>query len=74
MTMATTTMKTEDAATEREPYQCTYCGKVGHTWIVAGRSRRMKVEESDAAAMAVDAGLTTSSGDNIVMKTATTIK
>jgi aspartate carbamoyltransferase regulatory subunit len=35
MTTTTTTVKTEDATKafiiEREPYQCTYCGKVGHT-------------------------------------------
>ena len=31
----------------------------------------MKFEESDAAAMAVDAGLTTSSGDNMMMAMAT---
>ena len=34
----------------------------------------MEIEEPDAAAMVVDAGRTMSSGDNIVMKTATTIK
>ena len=34
-TTTATTVKAEDASkafsTEREPYQCTYCGKVGHT-------------------------------------------
>ena len=34
----------------------------------------MKIEEPDAAAMVVDSGRTMSSGDNIVTKTATTIK
>uniref|UniRef100_A0AAV1U9E3 Uncharacterized protein n=1 Tax=Peronospora matthiolae TaxID=2874970 RepID=A0AAV1U9E3_9STRA len=34
----------------------------------------MKVEEPEAAAMVVDAGQTVSSGDNIVMKAAPTIK
>ncbi|CAI5715327.1 unnamed protein product [Peronospora farinosa] len=35
VTTTATTVKTEDAtktfSTERESYQCTYCGKVGHT-------------------------------------------
>ena len=63
MTTATA-VKAEDASkafsTECEPYQCTYCGKVGHT--VNRCWTKQKSEEPDAVAKAVDAGLIMSVG------------
>uniref|UniRef100_A0AAV1TGF8 CCHC-type domain-containing protein n=1 Tax=Peronospora matthiolae TaxID=2874970 RepID=A0AAV1TGF8_9STRA len=77
-TTTATMVKTEDAAkafnTEREPYNCTYCGKVGHTVDRCCSKQKNESRGADAAAMVVDAGQTMSSGDNIVMKAASTIK
>uniref|UniRef100_A0AAV1VH48 DUF4219 domain-containing protein n=1 Tax=Peronospora matthiolae TaxID=2874970 RepID=A0AAV1VH48_9STRA len=78
VTTTATMVKTKDAAkafnNERGHTSAPTVGRWDTPSIAVGPSRRMKVEEPDAAAMVVDAGQTMSSGDNIVMKTATTIK
>uniref|UniRef100_A0AAV1VBA1 CCHC-type domain-containing protein n=1 Tax=Peronospora matthiolae TaxID=2874970 RepID=A0AAV1VBA1_9STRA len=76
----TTSVKTEDTAkafsTEREPRQCTYCGKLGHTAERCWTKQKVKIKvELDAAAtMLVDAEPTTFSGEPTTTTTTTTIE
>uniref|UniRef100_A0AAV1V9P2 CCHC-type domain-containing protein n=1 Tax=Peronospora matthiolae TaxID=2874970 RepID=A0AAV1V9P2_9STRA len=76
----TTSVKTEDAAkafsAEREPRQCTYCGKLGHT---AERCWTKQKDENQGGARrggnnAVDAEPTTFSGEPTATTTTTTIE
>ena len=76
MTTATV-VKAEDASkgfsTEREPYKCTYCGKVGHTVDRCWTKQKNESRGADAAAIAVDAGLIMLSV-SIMIKTTTIIE
>ncbi|KAG3006111.1 hypothetical protein PC121_g25441 [Phytophthora cactorum] len=73
---ATATVKTENAAkafnTDRESRQCTYCGKLGHTVDKCWTKQKDGIGAQDAAATAVDAGPTTSSGETTATATTTT--
>uniref|UniRef100_A0AAV1TVR4 Uncharacterized protein n=1 Tax=Peronospora matthiolae TaxID=2874970 RepID=A0AAV1TVR4_9STRA len=60
-------MQARHSAPNVSPINARIVARRDTRWIFAGQSRRTKVKQPDVAAMVVDAGLITSSGD-IMMK------